>query len=70
MEIIKNLVDKSKYGIKCPFAMTATRIVVHETANDASAENEINYMRTNNKEIALWQKSFPARRFPRRKIPR
>ncbi len=53
MEIIKNLVDKSKYGIKCPFAMTATRIVVHETANDASAENEINYMRTNNKESSF-----------------
>lgn len=53
MNIIKNLVDKSKYGIKCPFAMTATRIVVHETANDASAENEINYMRTNNKESSF-----------------
>lgn len=53
MEIIKNLVDKSKHGIKCPFAMKATRIVVHETANDASAENEINYMRTNNKESSF-----------------
>lgn len=53
MEIIKNLVDKAKYGIKCPFAMTATRIVVHETANDASAQNEINYMRTNDKESSF-----------------
>ena len=53
MNIIKNLVDETKYGIKCPFAMTATRIVVHETANDASAENEINYMRTNNKESSF-----------------
>ena len=53
MEIIKNLVDKAKYGIKCPFAMTATRIVVHETANDASAQNEINYMRTNGKESSF-----------------
>ena len=53
MEIIKNLVDKSKYSIKCPFAMKATRIVVHETANDASAENEISYMRTNDKESSF-----------------
>ena len=53
MNIIKNLVDKSKHGIKCPFTMKATRIVVHETANDASAENEINYMRTNNKESSF-----------------
>ncbi len=53
MKIIKNLVDKAKYGIKCPFAMTATRIVVHETANDATAENEINYMRTNDKESSF-----------------
>ena len=52
MEIIKNLVDKSKYGIKCPFAMKATRIVVHETANDASAENEIAYMKRNNNQVS------------------
>ena len=53
MNIIKNLVDKSKYAIKCPFAMTATRIVVHETANDASAKNEISYMRSNDKEASF-----------------
>ena len=53
MDIIQNLVDKSKYGIKCPNSMKATRIVVHETANDASAENEINYMRTNDKESSF-----------------
>lgn len=53
MNIIKNLVDKSKYGIKCPNSMKATRIVVHETANDASAENEISYMRNNDKETSF-----------------
>ncbi len=53
MEIIKNLVDKSKYSIKCPFDMKATRIVVHETANDASAENEIAYMIRNNNESSF-----------------
>ncbi len=50
MEIIKNLVDENKYRIKCPYAMTPTRIVVHETSNDASAQDEIAYMRTNNLE--------------------
>ncbi len=53
MNIIQNLVDKSKYVIKCPFVMKATRIVVHETANDASAENEIAYMRRNNNETSF-----------------
>ena len=53
MNIIKNLVDESKYGVKCPNTMTATRIVVHETANDASAKNEISYMRSNDKESSF-----------------
>ena len=53
MNIIKNLVDKSKYVIKCPFTMKATRIVVHETANDASAQNEIAYMSRNDKESSF-----------------
>ncbi len=53
MNIVKNLVDQSKYAIKCPFAMNATRIVVHETANDASAENEIAYMRRNDNEASF-----------------
>lgn len=48
MNIVKNLVLKSKYNIKCPYPMTATRFVVHETANDASARNEIAYMIRNN----------------------
>lgn len=42
--IIKNLVPSAKYSIKCPYTMKPTRIVVHNTANDASAENEIAYM--------------------------
>ncbi|MCY8310593.1 peptidoglycan-binding protein [Bacillus vallismortis] len=40
----KNLVSKSKYGLKCPNAMTAKYITIHNTANDASAANEISYM--------------------------
>ena len=53
MEIIKNLVPESKYSIKCPYAMTPTRIVVHNTANDAPARNEISYMISNNKEVSF-----------------
>lgn len=52
MEIKQNLVDKSKYSIKCPYEMEAEFIVVHNTANDASAENEIAYMISNNKEVS------------------
>ncbi|MGM0950066.1 MAG: N-acetylmuramoyl-L-alanine amidase [Bacillota bacterium] len=40
----KNLVSKSKYGLKCPNPMTAQYITIHNTANDASAANEISYM--------------------------
>ena len=53
MEIIKNLVPESKYSIKCPYAMAPTRIVVHNTANDASARNEVAYMIRNNNEVSF-----------------
>ena len=42
-----------KVKIKCPYAMTPTRIVIHNTANDASAANEIAYMLSNNKETSF-----------------
>lgn len=35
------------YSIKCPYSMTPVAITVHNTANDASAENEIRYMQSN-----------------------
>ncbi|MEC0418257.1 N-acetylmuramoyl-L-alanine amidase [Bacillus subtilis] len=40
----KNLVSEAKYALKCPNAMTAEYITIHNTANDASAANEISYM--------------------------
>lgn len=52
VQIKQNLVPASKYKIKCPYAMTATRIVVHNTANDASAANEVAYMISNNNEVS------------------
>ena len=48
MEIRQMLVDESKYSLKCPYTMTPKFLIVHNTANDASANNEISYMRTNN----------------------
>ena len=48
----QNLVSSSKYSIKCPYAMEAEFIVIHNTANDASAESEIKYMISNNNQTS------------------
>ena len=53
MNVVKQIVPESKYGIKCPFTMNPTRIVVHNTANDATARNEISYMTNNNYETSF-----------------
>ena len=53
VNIIKQIVPESKYNIKCPYKMTPTRIVVHNTANDATARNEIAYMTNNNNETSF-----------------
>lgn len=45
--IIKQLAPKEKYGIKCPYDMIPKYVVIHNTANDASARNEISYMNSN-----------------------
>ena len=47
LKIVKKIIPVSSYPIKSPYAMTPTRIVVHNTANDASAENEVSYMTSN-----------------------
>ena len=53
MEVVKNLVNESKYSIKCPYSMNPTRIVVHNTANDAPAKNEIAYMIRNDNQVSF-----------------
>lgn len=53
VEIRKVECPSEKVEIKCPYAMTPTRIVIHNTANDASAANEIAYMLSNNKETSF-----------------
>lgn len=42
-----------KVAKKCPHPMRANRVVVHNTANDASAYNEIRYMHRNDAEISF-----------------
>lgn len=53
IKVVKKLVSPSKYNIKCPYAMQPTRIVVHNTYNDASARDEIAYMTSNNDECSF-----------------
>ena len=53
MEIVKMLVPESKYSIKCPHQMTPEFIVIHNTANDASAMAEISYMIGNNNKVSF-----------------
>jgi len=48
VKIVQNLVPANKYSIKCPYPMDAEFIVVHNTYNDASARNEVQYMINNN----------------------
>ena len=53
VKIIQKIVPESKYSIKCPNIITPKGITVHNTANDASALNEIAYMTNNNYEISF-----------------
>ena len=53
MNIVKNLVSQSKYSIKCPYSMTPEFVVVHNTANDATAQNEVKYMISNNNQVSF-----------------
>ncbi|UZD74774.1 N-acetylmuramoyl-L-alanine amidase [Bacillus siamensis] len=43
----KRLVSSEEYSLKCPNPMTPEYITIHNTANDASAANEISYMTGN-----------------------
>ena len=52
MQITKMLVPESKYPIKCTYEMNPEFIVIHNTANDASAMSEISYMIGNNNKVS------------------
>lgn len=51
--IVKQICPESRYNIKCPYKRTPDRFVVHNTANDAPAANEINYMINRPEEISF-----------------
>ena len=53
MEIVKMLVPENKYDIKCPHEMDPEFIIIHNTANDAPAINEIIYMIGNDKKVSF-----------------
>ena len=52
-KIVDLRVPEGKYGIKCPLKMTPTSITVHNTANDASARSEVEYMRSNGNQVSF-----------------
>lgn len=53
MSLIKqDLISSSKYKIKCPYEMNPMGIAIHNTYNDASAKNEIAYMKNNNNQVS------------------
>ena len=53
LNIIEDFVTPDRYGIKCHNYMIPIGITVHNTANDACAANEINYMKNNNYESSF-----------------
>lgn len=53
LEIKKIAMPANMVAIKCPYTMTPTRIVIHNTANDASALNEIKYMQSNSNQVSF-----------------
>lgn len=53
MQITNIVCPTSKYSIKCPYEMTPEFIIVHNTANDASAMSEVSYMLGNNNKVSF-----------------
>lgn len=53
LTIRKIAMPTAKYPVKCPYIMNPTRIVIHNTANDAPAENEIKYMQSNSAQTSF-----------------
>ena len=53
MQITNVICPESKYAIKCPYEMTPEFLIIHNTANDASAMAEISYMIGNNNKTSF-----------------
>lgn len=50
VKVRQNLLSKSLYSWKSPYEMKPSRVVIHNTANDASADAEIKYMKKSEKQ--------------------
>lgn len=46
-KIVQSWLPSSKYSLKAPYPMTPKYITIHNTANDATAQGEANYMKSN-----------------------
>lgn len=53
MQLTKVKCPDYQVGLKCPYSMKPSRIVVHNTYNDASAMAEISYMLGNSNEVSF-----------------
>lgn len=51
--IRQRLCPPEKYPVKCPYTRRPACIVIHNTANDAPAENEAGYMLGNSREVSF-----------------
>ncbi len=53
LRIMEKLCPESRYGLKCPYMRKPSRVVIHNTGNDAPAENEVSYMINRGDEISF-----------------
>lgn len=49
----QKLVGSWNYGAKCPYAMDADSVTIHETDNNAPANNEVSYMIGNTDQVSF-----------------
>lgn len=53
VKVTNSPMPSNMYNVKCPYTMNAQYIVVHNTANDAPAANEIAYMKSNYNQVSF-----------------
>ena len=53
INIVENICPKDNWVNKCPYEMKAEFITIHNTANDASAKNELSYMNRNKNQVSF-----------------
>lgn len=52
-KIVNMWTPESLYKYKCPYSMQAKEICIHNTANTASARNEVAYMNSNSNYVSF-----------------